>query len=152
DSSNVSVLLNSTSFPGPLYIKAMSVTEGNSGTTRMNLNTANARIATTANATTADGQAGGTIIYDHKCVFGGNPPLDFDGDCKSDIGIFRNGQWLILRSSDLGQIPLGWGAAQDIPVPLDYDGDGKTDIAVYRAGNGAWFILRSSDGGQTTLG
>jgi peptidyl-Asp metalloendopeptidase len=76
--------------------------------------------------------------------------VDFDGDGRSDVTVYRNGAWFILRSSDGGVTSVGWGIAQDIPVPADYDGDGKTDIAVYR--NGTWFILRSSDGGQSTVG
>jgi hypothetical protein len=75
---------------------------------------------------------------------------DFDADGKADIGIYRNGNWHVLRSSDSLVILVGWGSAQDLPVPADYDGDGKTDIAVYR--NGTWFIHRSSDGGVTTVG
>jgi hypothetical protein len=77
--------------------------------------------------------------------------VDFDGDGKSDIGIYRNGIWYILHSSDgvLTAVGLG-GAASDIPVSADYDGDGKADEAVYR--NGIWFILRSSDGVLTAVG
>jgi len=81
------------------------------------------------------------------------PPLvavDFDGDGRSDIAVYRNGDWFIHRSSDGGATLIAWGIVQDIPVPADYDGDGKTDIAVYR--NGDWFIHRSSDGGVTSLG
>ena len=75
-------------------------------------------------------------------------PVDFDGDGRSDISVYRNGAWFILRSSDGGVTFTGWGGlAQDIPVPADYDGDGKTDIAVYR--DGTWYILRSSDGVAT---
>ena len=76
--------------------------------------------------------------------------VDFDGDGRSDIAVYRNGDWFIYRSSDGGVTSLGWGSAGDIPVPADYDGDGRTDIAVYR--NGDWFIYRSSDGGVTSLG
>jgi subtilisin family serine protease len=80
-----------------------------------------------------------------------NPPqADFDGDGKSDVGIYRSGTWFISRSSDGGLTALEWGGApQDIPVPGDYDGDGKTDIALYR--DGTWFIRRSSDGGQPVI-
>ena len=79
-------------------------------------------------------------------------PVDFDGDGdgRSDIVVYRDGNWFILRSSDGGVMSVGWGIAQDIPVPADYDADGKTDIAVYR--NGDWFIHRSSDGGVTAVG
>jgi len=76
--------------------------------------------------------------------------VDFDGDGRSDIAVYRDGGWFIRRSSDAGMTSVSWGIAQDIPVPADYDGDGKADIAVYR--NGDWFILRSSDGGVTSLG
>jgi hypothetical protein len=76
--------------------------------------------------------------------------LDFEGDGKSDIGIYRGGTWFILRSSDGGVTTLGWGLPQDILVPEDYDGDGEADIAVYR--DGIWYVIRSSDGGVTTTG
>jgi hypothetical protein len=76
---------------------------------------------------------------------------DYDGDGKTDVAVYRNGGWYILRSSDSGVTTVGWGGmAGDIPVPADYDGDGKGDIAVYRVGT--WFILRSSDGVQTAVG
>jgi len=77
--------------------------------------------------------------------------FDTDADRKNDLGIYRDGSWYILRSSDGGMTTVGWGGlAQDIPVPADYDGDGKVDIAIYRDGN--WFIRRSSDGGMATVG
>ena len=76
--------------------------------------------------------------------------FDTDADGKNDIGIYRDGNWYILRSSDGGVTAVGWGGlAEDIPVPADYDGDGKVDIAVYR--DGTWFIIRSSDGGGTAV-
>ena len=78
------------------------------------------------------------------------PAGDFDGDGRSDIGVYRDGEWFIFRSSDGGATVTGWGGlAQDIPLPGDYDGDGKTDIAVYR--DGTWYILRSSDGVATVM-
>jgi Metallo-peptidase family M12B Reprolysin-like/FG-GAP-like repeat len=67
--------------------------------------------------------------------------VDFDGDGRSDVAVYRDGTWYILRSLDGGATVTGWGGlAQDIPVPGDYDGDGKVDIAVYRAGT--WYVLR----------
>jgi hypothetical protein len=77
--------------------------------------------------------------------------FDTDADGKNDIGIYRDGNWYILHSSDGGATTVGWGGlAEDTPVPADYDGDGKVDIAVYR--NGTWFIIRSSNGGVTAVG
>ena len=78
------------------------------------------------------------------------PQVDFDGDGKSDVGIYRSGTWFIRQSSDERLTTTVWGGAtQDIPVPGDYDGDGKTDIALYR--DGTWFIFRSSDGRQPVI-
>ena len=96
-----------------------------------------------------DGNGDGTARCDIGAIegVGGAAVLviDFDGDGKSDITIYRDGVWYVITSSDGGQRSVGWGGApQDIPVPGDYDGDGKVDHAVYR--DGTWFILRSSDG------
>ena len=41
------------------------------------------------------------------------PPLvavDFDGDGRSDIAVYRNGDWFIHRSSDGGVTAVGWGS------------------------------------------
>jgi peptidyl-Asp metalloendopeptidase len=78
-------------------------------------------------------------------------PVDFDGDGKSDVGIYRNGAWSIIRSSDGGLTNFGWGGASWQPVAADYDGDAIVDIAVYNA-SGLWSIVRSSDGGNTLIG
>ena len=64
-------------------------------------------------------------------------PVDFDGDRKRDIAVYRSGTWFTLRSSDGGVTATQWGGLpQDIPVPEDYDGDGKTDVAVSR-----WYMV-----------
>ncbi len=76
------------------------------------------------------------------------PPIfDFDGDDKTDIGIFRPApaEWWYLRSSDGGNRAFQFGLTSDKIVPADYTGDGKTDIAFFRPSNGQWFILRSED-------
>lgn len=83
----------------------------------------------------------------------GNPRVksDFDGDGKSDIGVFRNGEWFILPSSGGGYIYDSFGGSGN-PVHADYDGDGKTDLAVWRCvgAQGTFFIRRSSDGRAIT--
>jgi len=68
---------------------------------------------------------------------------DFDGDGKTDISVFRNGTWYVLRSSNDALIAKMFGTSGDI-APADYDGDGKTDFAVFR--NGVWYISQSSNG------
>jgi cytochrome c peroxidase len=74
-------------------------------------------------------------------------PFDFDGDAKTDIGIFRPnvGQWWYLRSSDSSNRAFQFGSSTDKMVPADYTGDGKTDIAVFTPSNGFWNVLRSED-------
>ena len=73
--------------------------------------------------------------------------MDFDGDNKTDIGIFRpsNGQWWINRSSNGQTNALQFGASTDKTVPADFSGDGKTDLAIFRPSTNEWFILRSED-------
>ena len=76
-------------------------------------------------------------------IGGRSTNVDLNGDRKSDIGVYRDGAWLVLRSDGRTTATEWGGLAQDIPVPADYDGDGKVDIAVYR--EGVWLIKRSSD-------
>ncbi|CAN5744850.1 hypothetical protein BH24ACI3_BH24ACI3_12380 [soil metagenome] len=67
-------------------------------------------------------------------------PVDFDGDNKTDIAVWRGGAagvagFYILQSSDSTFRFELFGQQGDNPrVAADYDGDGKADPAVYRAG------------------
>jgi CSLREA domain-containing protein len=99
-----------------------------------------------------DGDRNGTAIADIG-AFEFDPAIDnetvfdFDGDGKTDVGIFRPsvGEWWIYRSSD-GQVPaFQFGASTDKIAPADFTGDGKTDIAFFRPSTGEWFVLRSED-------
>ena len=76
-----------------------------------------------------------------------NAILDFDGDNKTDISIYRpsSGQWWINRSSSGQTSALQFGASTDKPVPADFSGDGKSDLAIFRAATNEWFILRSEN-------
>jgi hypothetical protein len=79
----------------------------------------------------------------------GRSPYDFDGDGKTDIGIFRpaasGGEWWINRSGDGQTFALQFGASTDKIAPADYTGDGKADIAFFRPSSGEWYVLRSED-------
>ncbi|HEX8249479.1 MAG TPA: FG-GAP-like repeat-containing protein [Pyrinomonadaceae bacterium] len=76
----------------------------------------------------------------------GAPDLDFDGDDKADVSIFRpdaSAAWYWLNSSNNQSSGQQFGIATDKIVPADYDGDAKTDIAVFRDGD--WYRLNSSN-------
>ncbi len=74
-------------------------------------------------------------------------PIDFDGDGKTDISIFRPsvGEWYFQRSGNGVINGAQFGASNDKPIPADYTGDGKTDLAFFRPSTGSWFVLRSED-------
>ncbi|MBK9214096.1 MAG: FG-GAP repeat protein [Chloracidobacterium sp.] len=85
-------------------------------------------------------------------VAAGPTDLDFDGDGKADLGVFRSSDrnWYIRRSSNGTVATQNWGLTTDVLTPADYDGDGKTDIAVWRdepsdPNKANFYILKSSD-------
>ncbi len=74
--------------------------------------------------------------------------IDFDADGKSDIAVYRQGNWY-QNCSCAGLKSVPFGLSTDKIVPADYDGDGKTDVAVYR--QGIWYILNSQTSTITGL-
>ena len=81
-------------------------------------------------------------------------PVDFDGDNKSDIAVWRSGApnvaaFYVLQSQTNTVRIDAFGQSDDNPrVVGDYDGDGKADPAVYRAGatpaaQSTWFFRGS---------
>ncbi|MBC7797078.1 MAG: M36 family metallopeptidase [Pyrinomonadaceae bacterium] len=74
--------------------------------------------------------------------------VDFDGDNKTDVSVYRDGNWFVLRSRD-GFAVQNFGISTDTPVAADFDGDKKADYVVTRDDTSnnskTFFILRSSD-------
>lgn len=81
-------------------------------------------------------------------------PVDFDGDDKSDIAVYRSGPPTVaafyIHQSMTNTVRIDvFGQTLDEPrVVADYDGDGKADPAVYRAGatsadQSTWFYRGS---------
>jgi hypothetical protein len=68
-------------------------------------------------------------------------PLNFSGDRRTDLAVFRDGIWWLLYNfydSYYGGPVVQFGLPNDIPVPADYSGDGRDELAVYR--NGTWLM------------
>lgn len=60
---------------------------------------------------------------------------DFNGDGRSEIGVFSEGQWFIDLNGngqwDEGDLWAQLGSEGDHPVCGDWDGDGKDDIGIF---------------------
>ncbi|MGB7068167.1 MAG: BACON domain-containing carbohydrate-binding protein [Pyrinomonadaceae bacterium] len=126
----------------------LTLTSGVSGTGNGTVNFiagANTGGARSATITVGTGTVFTVNQPDVNAVDGG--VFDFDGDRKTDVGIFRPGpgEWWYLRSSDGDNRAFQFGTTTDKIAPGDYTGDGKTDIAFWRPSTGFWFIIRSED-------
>jgi hypothetical protein len=80
---------------------------------------------------------------------------DWDGDGKTEIGVFRKsiGCWFLDYNADgtwsgcsTDRCYYNFGISEDIPVTGDWNGDGKTEIGVFRPSIGWWFVDVNGNG------
>jgi hypothetical protein len=100
------------------------------------------------NATIAFGQAGDLPIAG-----------DWNGDGISDVGVFRNGQFLLRQPAViliLGRpvvvvltLTVNFGTAGDLPVVGDWNGDGKDTPGVYRPSTNVFFLTNGNANNST---
>jgi len=78
---------------------------------------------------------------------GRDTPVDFDGDGKTDISIFRpsTGEWWHRRSTTGSVVAATFGVSTDVTMPGDYTGDGIADRVVFRPSTAQWYLLRSEN-------
>jgi hypothetical protein len=81
---------------------------------------------------------------------------DWDGDGKTDVATFRNGQFLLRRVLTIhivGRPPftivstftVNFGQAGDLPVAGDWDGDGIDTPGVFRPSTGQWLLANGAN-------
>jgi hypothetical protein len=172
---NLKVTVNGTIYRGNVFAGGLSTTGGNADSIN---NVENVwlpaglpvgtpiSIEVTAAALNGDGALGNADTTDQHfslvaynvgdaAIPAANAPMDFDGDHKTDVSVFRPStqMWWISRSSDSNVTATLFGGVSTagVPVPADYSGDGKADIAVWRNTDGTWLILRSEDSTYFTL-
>jgi hypothetical protein len=153
----IAVSMNSTTFDSYLFLKDINgnvLAVDNNGGGGLNARipagqafftlpfTGTYLIVTTSSNPAATGPYSVTLVKQ-----GSKTPFDFDGDNKTDVGIFRpsDGSWWYSRSSDNSFRVYSFGTGTDIITPGDFTGDGKADIAVFRPSTGEWFVQRSEN-------
>lgn len=95
--------------------------------------------------------------YDLRSIHDKVLALDYNGDGKDDLCLYRPGAGILFIAKSNGNatftnvIVSPWGfsgydlrSVNDIAVALDYNGDGKDDLCLYRPGAGIIFVIKSN--------
>lgn len=79
---------------------------------------------------------------------------DWGGDGKTDVGVFRNGQFQLRQPTILNilghqttvivTLIVNFGQAGDLPVAGDWDGNGTDTPGVFRPSTGQWLLTNST--------
>jgi hypothetical protein len=82
------------------------------------------------------------LATSHIAAIDNSFKLDFNGDGRTDIALYREGSrggdapqpsmWFFLNTQTGETSALQWGRSLDVPAPADYNGDGKTDPGIFR--------------------
>ena len=85
---------------------------------------------------------------------------DWNGDGKTDVGVFRNGQFLLRQTITINVLghpqtfaittTINFGLAGDLPVTGDWDGDGIDTPGVFRPSTGQWFLTNGPNTNNTS--
>jgi SpoIID/LytB domain protein len=75
---------------------------------------------------------------------------DWNGDGRTDIGVWRNGRFALRVGTGPGAptYDFVYGLPTDTPVVGDWNGDGRTDVGVRRGAT--WYLRTSLSGGPAT--
>lgn len=79
---------------------------------------------------------------------------DWNGDRVDTVGVYRNGQFLLLEENATGapvvyQFTLG--NPTDIPIAGDWDGNGRDSVGVYHPSNRTFYLRNTLNGGVANV-
>ena len=88
---------------------------------------------------TANSGANNVTVLTNNCSASSGNIYDFNGDRRTDVGIYRpsNGLWAVNGVYDL----VIFGRDRDVIAPADFNGDLRSDLAIYRPGSGLWITI-----------